>query len=90
MEMTKQKGMPPPALAEPPELNEQGNDGAKVHAWFGKTKTLVVLALFTFVLLLTVLPGAHRRLSLDQVFSKPAEVSQVGKSFVPLSNPFNL
>ncbi|KAG6473320.1 hypothetical protein ZIOFF_067235 [Zingiber officinale] len=89
MEMTKQMGMPPPALSEPPEPKEQGNNGAKVHAWFGETKTLAVLALFIFLLLLTVLSGAHRRLSLDQVFSRPAEVSQGAGSLLHHTSSFS-
>lgn len=87
MEMMKQMEMPPPP-PPPPQPPQPPLAGSS--AWFAGTKPLAALVLFTFVLLLTVLTGAHRGQSFDALLSRAAEVSEGGKCLVPLSNPYCL
>ncbi|WOK92209.1 galactoside 2-alpha-L-fucosyltransferase-like [Canna indica] len=75
MKMEQKDTKPPP----PPEPEKEGTGGAHIaSAGFGVARPLVVLALSTCAVLLTVLSGAHRSLSLDLLISRQAAATSEG------------
>ena len=77
----QQQHMPP--LAGRRETKDEGSGGAHLVAGLGVVRPLVVLALCTLVLLLTLPSVAHRRHSLDLLlFHRPA-ASQGGYFLSP-------
>ncbi|CAD5169036.1 unnamed protein product [Musa acuminata subsp. malaccensis] len=79
MGMQQQQQTPP--LAGRRETKDEGSGGAHLVAGLGVVRPLVVLALFTLVLLLTLPSVAHRRHSLDLLLlHRPAASQGVSNS----------
>ncbi|CAL9042968.1 unnamed protein product, partial [Musa banksii] len=74
MGMQQQQQTPP--LAGRRETKDEGSGGAHLVAGLGVVRPLVVLALFTLVLLLTLPSVAHRRHSLDLLLLHRPAASQ--------------